>query len=194
MEIYMRKLIVLVAFALLACSSQLHAQPAVATKVGTFDSEALSDSKTGVKRLVAVYDQLSREFKPKMDELEGIRARYDALAKSIEAMRNTASAETLRAKSDELETLARDIQRKQEDGQKALDSRRKQLTDPVFQDLAKAIDAYARQRGYDIVFDVSKLAGAILPLNRAMDITAAFINDYNAKNPTVPAGVPAKTP
>jgi hypothetical protein len=34
-----------------------------------------------------------------------------------------------------------------------------------------------------MILDISKLAPAVLTVNPAMDVTAAFIADFNTKNP-----------
>jgi len=36
------------------------------------------------------------------------------------------------------------------------------------------------------------MQGVLMLINQAANITPGFINDYNAKNPVVPAGVPIK--
>jgi len=50
------------------------------------------------------------------------------------------------------------------------------------------IAAFARQRGVNVIFDVSKLGEVMFVVNDAVDLTRAFIADYNQRNPgTAPA-------
>jgi Skp family chaperone for outer membrane proteins len=193
----MRTRLFILAVVIAAACSTLNAQPApasAATKVAIIDTEMFGDPKGGIKRITVAFEQISREFKPRMDELQALRAKYDALIKSASDTRSVAAPETIRQKYDEAETLNNDIKRKQEDGQKALDKRTKDLTGPIYDDIGKALQAYAKQRGIDVVLDVSKLAAAMMVINEAVDITAAFTAEYNAKSTALPAGVPVKTP
>ena len=54
---------------------------------------------------------------------------------------------------------------------------------PISTDIGKALDQYAIQHGLTMILDVSKLLPAILTVNPAVDVTAAFIAEYNSKNP-----------
>jgi Skp family chaperone for outer membrane proteins len=173
------------------------AQPgpaAAASKIAVVDTEIFADTKSGARRLVAAFEQINREFKPRMDELQALRLKYDGLIKTIGDLQKTTDQKGIDLKMDEAQVLQREIKRKQEDGQKALDKRTQELTGPLYADIGNALRAYAKQRGIDIVFDISKLAGTVMVTADAMDITAAFLADYNSKNPVLPAGVPAKTP
>ena len=189
-----RPAIIFALFLVCYCTT-VHAQPAAAqapTKIAIVDTDAFSDQKAGVKRLVSAYDQINAEFKPRMDELKGLRGRYDVLVKSIQDTQKIADQKSLAEKAEQAESLKNDIERKQQDGQKALEKRTKELTDPIFSDIGKALQAYAKQRGIDLVIDMAKLAGTIMVINGALDITTAFMNDYNSRNTTVPALVPVK--
>jgi ABC-type dipeptide/oligopeptide/nickel transport system permease component len=50
------------------------------------------------------------------------------------------------------------------------------------QDITKALDAFAKARGITMVLDGSQLQG-IYTSDTSIDITRAFINDFNSKNP-----------
>ena len=153
-----------------------------------------ADSTQGIKRLVSAYQQVDGEFKGRRDELQTLKAKYDAIVKSINETQKIADPKTIQAKADEAEALKYDIERKQQDGQKALEKRTKELTEPIFADIGNALRAYAKQRGIDMIFDVSKFTGTVMLINESVDITSAFIGEYNSKNAVVPAGVPVKTP
>jgi Skp family chaperone for outer membrane proteins len=151
--------------------------PAVPVKVAVIDTDAFADTKTGIKKLVNAFAQIDAELKPKRDELVTMNTRYQALAQKASAGTITA------AEADEADNLKRDIQRKQEDGQKLLDSLSRQRTAPIFTDIGKALETYAKQRGFDILFDLAKTQNAMMLVNQSIDITDAFIADFNAKNP-----------
>lgn len=181
--------------ALISSFTALRAQPAAAVqplKIAVFDSDMLNDEKAGIKKLVTAFRSLEAEIKPRKDELVTLKAKYDLIVKQIQDTQKTAPAITLQAKADEAEILKRDIERKQQDGQQFLDKRMKEVTGPIYQEIGNALQAFAKQRGIDIIYDMAKLNEAMMVVNPAVDITPAFITDFNAKNTGVPAGVPVK--
>ena len=181
--------------ALISSFTALRAQPAAAAqplKIAVFDSDMLNDEKAGIKKLVTAFRSLEAEIKPRKDELVTLKAKYDLIVKQIQDTQKTAPAITLQAKADEAEILKRDIERKQQDGQQFLDKRMKEVTGPIYQEIGNALQAFAKQRGIDIIYDMAKLNEAMMVVNPAVDITPAFITDFNAKNTGVPAGVPVK--
>ena len=156
-------------------------------KFAIIDTESFGDPKDGIKRLVAAFQTVEREFKPRRDEIQGLRTRLETLAKDIEATKAVADPKALAAKADQATALDTEIKRKQEDGQKALDKRVQELTGPVYQDIGAALQAYAKARGLSVVFDVSKMAGVVMVVDGGIDITNAFIADYNQRNPAATA-------
>ena len=92
---------------------------------------------------------------------------------------------SLQAKIDQLEQLKKDIQRKAEDAQASYDRRRNELFGPLQEEIGKALEVFAKARGINVIID-----GARVPLLYAaesIDITKAFIQDFNAKNPVTAA-------
>ncbi|HWS86456.1 MAG TPA: OmpH family outer membrane protein [Pyrinomonadaceae bacterium] len=194
----------LAATAALTASAQTPAQPrpaapgpstAAAIAEGKFaiiDTDAFGDQKDGIKRLVAAFQTVEREFKPRRDELQGLQTRYQALVKEVNDTKAVADQKALAAKADQAQQLEIEIKRKQEDGQKALDKRVQELTGPVYQDIGNALQAFAKARGLSVVFDVSKMQGVVMVVDGGIDITSAFIADYNTRNPaTASAATPA---
>jgi Skp family chaperone for outer membrane proteins len=152
-------------------------------KFAIIDTEAFGDTKEGIKRLVVAYQTVEREFKPRRDEVQALRTRYDALVKEVNDTKAVAAPAALQAKADQAQQLEIEIKRKQEDGQKALDKRVQELTGPVYQDIGNALKAYAVARGLSVIFDSSKMQGVVMVVDGGIDITAAFIADYNQRNP-----------
>lgn len=156
-------------------------------KVAIIDTEAFGDQKQGIARLVNAFNTVDREFKPRRDEITALKTKYDAILKQINDTKGVAQPASLSALADQAETLKSDIERRQQDGQRALDKRVKELTDPIYQDISTALQSFAKQRGINIVFDVSKMGGVMMIVNDAVDITAAFVADYNQRNPAAGA-------
>ena len=162
-------------------------------KFAIIDTEAFGDQKEGIKRLVAAFQTVEREFKPRRDEIQGLRTRYDALVKEVNDTRAVAAPAALQAKADQAEALKTEIERKQQDGQKQLDKRVQELTGPVYQDIGNALQAFAKARGLTVVFDVSKMQGVVMVVDGSVDITNAFIADYNQRNPAATAAATPAT-
>ena len=164
-------------------------------KFAIIDTDAFGDQTNGIKRLVAALQSVEREFKPRRDELQTLRTRYEALAKEIQDTQKVADQKALAAKAEQAEGIEKEMKRKQEDGQAAYQKRLQELTEPIFRDLSQALTAFAKQRGITVVFDLSKLGGAMMVLDGAPDITGAFIADYNQRNPAATAATtPAARP
>jgi Skp family chaperone for outer membrane proteins len=179
-----------------AAGAQRPAAPAASAnvpdgKVAIIDTEAFGDPKTGIARLVNAFSTVDREFKPRRDAITGLRAKYDAIVKQINDTKAVAAQAQLASLADQAETLKNDIERQQQDGQRALDKRVKELTDPIYQDISTALQSFAKQRGITIVFDVSKMGGVMMIVDGAVDITPAFIADYNQRNPATASAAPA---
>ena len=162
------------------------------SKFAIVDTEEFGDPKTGVVRLTTAFNTLDLELKPDRDALAQMQTRYEQLVKEINDTKSVADQNALSAKTDQAEGLQKDIKRKQEDGQRKLDRRAKELTDPIYTELSDALQAYAKQRGISAVFDISKFRGAMMVVNDQLDITKGFIADYNSKHPAAPAPAPAK--
>jgi len=76
-----------------------------------------------------------------------MKVKYDELVKSITDTRAVADQKTIQAKMDDAETIKRNIEYKQQDGQRVLDSVVKELTDLFTRTSAIALQAYASTRG-----------------------------------------------
>lgn len=177
---------------------KINPAPAVQTSVADnrfaiVDSEAFAESKTGVTRLASAFEAIDREMKPKRDELQQLQTRYATLAKELSDTKTSADQSALKAKTEQAESLQLEIKRKQEDGQNELEKRVKQLTEPIYADISNALMAYGKQRGIGVIVDISKFRGSMMVVNDQVDITDAFIADYNSKNATsAPSTAPMK--
>ena len=159
-------------------------------KIAIIDTEAFADPKTGITKLVAAFEVVNREFKAIRDELQRLRAQYEQLGKDINATERVEDQKARNAKIEQAEALKKDIERKTQDAQSNYQKRLREATEPVYKDISPALQAFARQRGVTVIFDVSKLAEVMFVVNEAVDLTPSFIADYNQRNPMTAA--PAK--
>jgi Skp family chaperone for outer membrane proteins len=152
-------------------------------KIAIIDTEAFADPKTGIVRLVNALEGVNREFKPRSDELQKLRAQYEQLGKDIAATANVEDQRARNAKLEQAEVLKKEIERKTQDAQSAYQKKLREVTEPVYKDISPALQTFARQRGVNVIFDVSKLGEVMFVVNESVDLTRAFITDYNQRNP-----------
>jgi outer membrane protein len=153
------------------------------SKIALINTDAFSDEKVGIGRLVNAMKRVDAEFTPRKNELQGIKSQIDKLTADIQATANVADPKTLQTKNDQLESLKRDFQRKGEDAQAAYNRKLQETVGPLYEDIGKSLDAFARARGITLLLDAAKIGPAILAATDTMDVTRAFIAEYNSKNP-----------
>jgi Skp family chaperone for outer membrane proteins len=159
--------------------------PVPETKIAFIDTGAFGDEKGGITRYVNAVKALEREFKPRQDDLNGMQNRIKTIADEIGKLtgNSVVDPKTIQAKQDEGERLQRDLKYKKEQADADFAKRYQEVVGPISQDIGKALDTFATQRGITMILDISKLAPAILTVNPAMDVTSAFITEYNTRNP-----------
>lgn len=164
-------------------------------KFAVVDTDAFQDPKEGIARLVNAAATVDREFKPRRDEIQQLQTRYEALGKQIQDTQKVADPKALQNLVEQAETLKNDIERKQQDGQRAIQKRWAELSGPIFTDINNALRAYAQARGVSVVFDLSKMEGVVMIVNaNGIDLTPGFIAEYNQRNPASTAAAGAATP
>ena len=153
------------------------------SKIALINTDFFADEKQGIGRLVNAVKKVDAEFTPRRNELQTLKANMDKLTADIQATANVADPKTLQQKSDQLEGMKREYQRKGEDAQAAYNKRLQESVGPLYEDIGKSLDAFARARGITLLLDAAKIGPAILAATDAMDVTRAFIAEYNSKNP-----------
>lgn len=163
-----------------ASSAQVPVAPPAPIKVGVINSEMFSAQTGGITKLVSALKTLETEFKPRQDEINQMVARFESLQQPAPA---NSTPQQQAARRDEAVALQTNIRRKQEDARTAFGKRASTLTEPIRLSIFNALQAYAKQKGIDLLIDLSKFQDAALLVNPGADMTAAFIRDYNSKNP-----------
>ena len=165
------------------------AQPATAFKMAVINTTAFDD-KDGIARYTAAMNSLEAEFAPAQKEINDMVTRYQSLGKEIETLRNSSAPinqQSLQAKVEEFQSLETNIKRKQEDGKTKYEKRQAAVMGPVLQEIGKALQDYANQKGYAMILDAAKMdgAGLILAFDPAkVDVTKDFITYFNSRPAT----------
>ena len=128
------------------------AAPGTSGKVAVVDfNRAVTDNSEG-KKAVATFNtdmtKLQSEFQALQESVEKMEAQ---LRTTDKALSDTAKA-TL---TKQLESANGELNRKNEDAQKTMGDRQNELFGPVAQRAKVVLDAYAKEMGYSIVFDMS---------------------------------------
>ena len=176
-----------------SASAQGTAQPAAGYKIVIVNTAAF-DSKEGITKYVNALTALETEMRPLTVEIEGMVTRYNALGADIKKIQDQMAKgggvpidqAAAQKKVEDYKALEIAIKRKQEDGKQRMESRQPAILNPVLQDIAKAMDEFAKQKGYALILDISKdNTGLILAVDAAkLDVTKEFITYYNARPAT----------
>lgn len=198
--------LIVVAFATTICAQQPTASPAAqptptpapatpaattvavpVSKMAVIYTDQFLHEKTGIAKFNSVVGKLNAEFKQIKDELDGMQSRAQTLEAEINNLRQNSATPvaTLQAKIDQLEQLKKDAQRKGEDAQASYNRRREELFVPLQNEIGKALEAFAKARGINVIIDAAQVP--LLYAAESIDITKAFITDFNTKNPVTAA-------
>jgi Skp family chaperone for outer membrane proteins len=164
-------------------------QPAKIVVINTAQFDATTG---GITKYSTAMSALENEFKPAQTEIQTLATRYQTLATEIENSRKANPAvpinqQALQTKADEAQGIEVRIKRLQEDGKIKFEKRQQQVMGPILQDIGRAMDDFAKQKGFALILDAAKLEGAglILAVDLAkVDVTKEFITFFNARPAT----------
>src|SRR6185369_15240907 len=151
------------------------------SKMAMIYSDAFLDPKNGIARFSSLLNTLNREFEPRRSELQALQTRINTLGKEIDDTQNVAAPDSIRQKRDQLAQLNTEFKRKGEDAEAAYQKRRGEIFTPLQQDIGKALEAFAKARGITVIVDGSQVP--VVYAADSIDITRAFISEFNSKNP-----------
>jgi Skp family chaperone for outer membrane proteins len=152
------------------------------SKVALIDSSAFADEKQGIVKFVAALKRVNAEFQPRQTELQGLQSQIEKATADLQKAAPVQDPKVSQQQQDKIDLMKKDYQRKGEDAQAAFNKRLEEVLNPVYEDIGKALDAFARARGITLILDVTKVQG-IVSFADGLDVTKAFIAEYNSKNP-----------
>lgn len=164
-------------------------------KMGVIYTEAFLDQKQGILKFNNLITKLNAEFQKPKEDLTQMQQREAQLQEEIKKLQNAPAGtpidqKSITSKVDQVEQLKKDIQRKGEDAQAAYNRRRNELFGPLQEEIGRALEAFAKARSINIIID-----GTQVPLIYAassIDITQAFITEFNSKNPATASTTPPR--
>ena len=151
----MKRLSVLFAFILFA-TSQMQAQ-----KIAVVDINSILEGMASYKQAQSEIDRISAEWRQQISqEMDVVKSMYN----KFQAEQVLLSDEAKKQKEEEIvkkEAEVRELQRAKFGPEGELFSRRQQLVAPIQERVFAAIEAYAAERGFDIIFDKAGSAGLL---------------------------------
>ena len=152
------------------------------SKVALIDSSAFADEKQGIFKFVSALKKVNAEFQPRQTELQGLQQQIEKATADLQKAAPVQDPKVSQQQQDKIDQMKKDYQRKGEDAQAAFNKRLEEVLNPVYEDIGKALDTFAKARGITLILDVTKVQG-IVSFADSLDITRAFITEYNSKNP-----------
>ncbi len=164
-----------------AAPAQGGAAPASTARIAIIDTSAFSDEKAGIARVVNAMKTVDAQFQPVRTEVQGMQTRYQALVDDINKTSAVADPKTIATKTDQADTLKRDIERRAQDAQIAIKKRMDETLGPLQEDVYNSLQAFAQSRGISIIIDASRVP--LIYAADSVDITKDFIAEYNRTKP-----------
>lgn len=161
------------------------------SKVALIDSSAFADEKQGIAKFVSALKRVNAEFQPRQTELQNLQQQIEKAKTDLQKAAPVQDAKVTQQQQERIALMEKDFKRKGEDAQLAFDKRLEEVLGPIYEDIGKALDGFAKARGITLILDVTKVQGIVSAAD-AMDITRAFIAEFNSKNPATASLTPPK--
>lgn len=151
-------------------------------KIALVNTDEFADEKTGITRLVAAMKRVDGEFQPRRTELQTLQQQIEKATADLNKAAPVQDPKVTAQQTEKIEQMKKDFTRKGEDAQAAYQKRLQEVLGPVYEEIGKALDAFAKARGITLVLDLTKIQG-IVSASESLDITKPFIIEFNSKNP-----------
>lgn len=161
------------------------------SKIALIDSSIFADEKQGINRFVAAIKKVDAEFQPRRAELQTLQAQIEKSTADLNKAAPVQDPKVTAQQNEKIEQMKKEYQRKGEDAQTAVDKRLQEVLGPIYEDIGKALDVYAKAHGITLILDVTKVQG-IVSAAESLDITRAFVVEFNSKNPVTASLAPPK--
>ena len=145
------------------------------------------EGKRGQEQFNAKLEEKGAQIEAKQKEIEDIQTRLQTQERVLSEAVKADMARDIERKGTELTRL-------NEDAQRELDTLRQDLLRPVLEVAQQVVQAYALDKGYTIVIDLSAPESTIIFANQGNNITDEIIKLVDAQMPVTPPATPAAAP
>jgi len=164
------------------------------TKVGTINIEqAIFSSNEGQRD----FQELSKKFEPKQNELKGKADEIDSLKKQLNAQQDKLNDEAKDKLVKQVETKQKSLEHSSQDAQEDFQNQQGEIGNKILTKMAPLIVKYAGDNGYGVILDTSQQwpRGPVIWYGPAVDITLPVVEAYNTQSgvgPPPAGSTPAK--
>jgi Skp family chaperone for outer membrane proteins len=164
-----------------------------ANKIGWVDTLSFEDEKEGVTRYINALKALETELRPRITELQNLQNRIKTISDDLTRAQNQPANSpvpvdraALQTKAEEGNRLQREFEFKKKDYDAVYEKRSGEVLGPISMDISRAMQDFAKARGYAAILDIAALANSnmLLALDPTANITKEFVTFYNARPPT----------
>ncbi len=149
-----------------------------------------------VEEFKAKVDSLSRQFEPRVKEVQSLADKINALETTLKSQSGVLAPAKVAEMTENLESMKRDYKRKAEDLEADAGRARDKAFEPITGKLSKFAEDYNAKHGIVILWDIANAlqSGTVIWFDPRSDVTQDFINEYNKANPITTAPKPAAKP
>jgi len=174
-----------------APSAAATAPKPMGTKPGTINIEqAIFASNEGQRD----FQELSKKFEPKQNELKAKNDEIDSLKKQLNAQQDKLNEDAREKLVKEIETKQKSFDRATQDAQEDFQNQQGEIGNKILTKMAPLIVKYAGDNGYGMILDTSQQwpRGPVIWYGPAVDITQAIVDAYNTQSGVPAPATPAK--
>jgi len=169
----------------LSASAQTTAPAAAApaAKVAVIAFQAAVAQTNEGQRNIA---DLQTKFEPKRQQLKALSDEIETLTKQLQTQGSTLSEAEQASRARTLDAKKKEFERASEDAQADFQQQMQDVFNGVAAKVYDVMQAYAQSKGYTVVLDISQQESPVLFAGEQLNITKDVIDAYNAKS-----GIPA---
>ncbi|MEJ7708645.1 MAG: OmpH family outer membrane protein, partial [Pyrinomonadaceae bacterium] len=109
------------------------------TKIAVINTQAFTAEKVGITRLVNAIGGVEREFAPRKAGLQTLQTQMGNINQEIQKTASLAAPSQLSQKQEQMDTMKREFERKQQDAQLAYEKRMSEMLAPLCEDMRQAL-------------------------------------------------------
>ena len=141
--------------------------------------EAISRTGEGQKLI----QQLEQKYRPTQERLESLQGDLNRLRDQYQKGANTMSEEARRNLARDIQKKEVDLQREMEDARGEFSQEQGELFNSVGSKMMAVIDKYSKEKGFQIVLDISNPQSPVLYAVNEVNITNDIITAYDTAYP-----------
>ncbi len=146
-------------------------------KVGVVDLyRVLNESEEGKKAV----NELQSMLDSRQKTLEEKQKKIQTLKEEYEKKKAVLSEDARKSKEDEIDRLARELQRTAADYQVELQKKQNEITQSLLKEIRQVINEFAQKEGYNLI--IEKAEPLIIYVTPEVEITDKIINIFNQKS------------